>query len=251
MNHLLQKITVLVSLPLVMACLAGCLTTKSAGYAHPLRKNAKKKSAHADSTKTKQAVPSPAPQNLTFSNTTVATTDSARLRPGLVINVNVLVSGKKEIEAVGKRITDKGTIAIPLLGTVIVNDLTLEDLSVQLTEAYKEYFVNPQVIVDFMRDDNKEGLSPWGNVTVLGRVKKPGRISLPATRDLTLSGAIQQAGGFDTSAKESAIRITRRLPGGGVKTWEIDLHSVGAKGRIEDDIILEPDDVVFVPELIF
>jgi protein involved in polysaccharide export with SLBB domain len=177
--------------------------------------------------------------------------DSAKLRPGLVINVNVLVAGKNEIAATGKRITDNGTIAMPLLGTVQVSDQSLESFSTQLTSAYKEFYVNPQVIVEFVRDDNKEGLSPWGNVTVLGRVKKPGRISLPATRDLTLSGAIQQAGGYDTSAKENAIRITRKRPGGGVKTWEVDLRSVGAQGLIENDVLLEPEDVVFIPELIF
>ncbi len=182
---------------------------------------------------------------------TLVANDSARLRPGLVINVNVLVSGKNEITATAKRISDKGTIAMPLLGTVQVSDQSLENFSAQLTSAYKEFFVNPQVIVEFVRDDNKEGLSPWGNVTVLGRVKKPGRISLPATRDLTLSGAIQQAGGYDTSAKENAIRITRKRPGGGVKTWEVDLRSVGAEGLIENDVLLEPDDVVFIPELIF
>lgn len=182
---------------------------------------------------------------------TPSVTDSARIRPGLVINISVLVAGKKEIDASGKRISDDGSIVMPLLGKMLVGSLSLDDLSAQLTTAYKEYFVNPQVLVEFVRDDNREGLSPWGNVTVLGRVKKPGRVSLPATRDLTISGAIQQAGGFDTSAKEQAIRITRRLPGGGVKTWEIDLHSVGAKGLVENDIILEPDDVVFVPELIF
>jgi protein involved in polysaccharide export with SLBB domain len=85
----------------------------------------------------------------------------------------------------------------------------------------------------------------------LGRVKKPGRISLPATRDLTLSGAIQQAGGYDTSAKENAIRITRKQPGGGVKKWEVDLRSVGAEGLIENDVLMEPDDVVYIPQLIF
>ena len=193
----------------------------------------------------------PAHYNPATASVAVVSADSAKLRPGLVINVNVLVAGKNEITASGKRITDKGTIAMPLLGTVQVNDQTLETFSARLTAAYKEFFVNPQVIVEFVRDDNKEGLSPWGSVTVLGRVKKPGRISLPATRDLTLSGAIQQAGGYDTSAKENAIRVTRKKLGGGVKTWELDLRSVGAEGLIENDILLEPDDVVFIPEMIF
>jgi len=177
--------------------------------------------------------------------------DAAQLRPGLVININVLVAGKKEIDSMGKRVTDKGTIGVPLLGTVGVNGLTLDDLSAKLTTAYAEYFMNPQVIVEFVRDDNREGLSPWGSVTVLGRVKKPGKIIIPATRDLTLSAAIQQAGGFDTSAKENAIRVTRRRGDGSIQTREVDLRSVGAQGLVEEDIQLEPDDVVFVPEMVF
>jgi polysaccharide export outer membrane protein len=218
------------ALILVMALFSGCRTGVKVSPAHDLS--------------------SPKRPMKERSQTLVAN-DSARLRPGLVINVNVLVSGKNEITATAKRISDKGTIAMPLLGTVQVSDQSLENFSAQLTSAYKEFFVNPQVIVEFVRDDNKEGLSPWGNVTVLGRVKKPGRISLPATRDLTLSGAIQQAGGYDTSAKENAIRVTRKRPDGNVKTWEINLRSVGAEGLIENDILLEPDDVVFIPELIF
>lgn len=178
--------------------------------------------------------------------------EAVKLRPGLVLNVTVLVSGKKEIEEPGRRISDNSMITLPLLGAVkIKEDDTLDTLSLHLVELYREYFVNPQAIVDFMRDDNREGLSPWGNVTVLGRVKKPGRIAIPATRDLTVSAAIQQAGGFDTSAKDTAIRITHRKDSGAVTTREINLRAVGSKGQIEEDVILEPDDVVFVPELMF
>ena len=196
--------------------------------------------------------PSPNPSGVVSNRTPAAHDESVRLRPGLVLDVTVLVSGKKEIEEPGKRISDNSMITLPLLGAVkIKEDDTLDTLSLHLAELYKEYFVHPQAIVDFVRDDNKEGLSPWGNVTVLGRVKKPGKISIPATRDLTLSAAIQQAGGFDTSAKDRAIRITRRLPDGTMNTREVDLHSVGAQGLVEDDILLEPDDVVFVPELVF
>lgn len=171
-----------------------------------------------------------------------------RLRPGLVVNMTVLVSGKKEIEETAKRISDKGTMVLPLLGTLEVKDCTLEQLGDRLNGMYKKYFVNPQVIVEFVRDANAEGISPWGYVTVLGRVKNPGRIALPATRDLTVSGGIQKAGGFNTSAKTDAILVTRRTPDGKSTTREIDLNAVGADGRTEDDIVVEADDVVFVPE---
>ena len=196
--------------------------------------------------------PPPGPSGVVSNRTPAVRDEAVKLRPGLVLDVMVLVSGKKEIEEPGKRISDNSMITLPLIGSIkIKEDDTLDTLSLHLAELYKEYFVKPQAIVDFVRDDNKEGLSPWGNVTVLGRVKKPGKISIPATRDLTLSAAIQQAGGFDTSAKDRAIRITRRLPNGTMNAREVDLHSVGAEGLVEDDILLEPDDVVFVPELVF
>ena len=242
MNIARVSLLIWLVLPLLAAGLSGCLSLGKSS----LKASSSKTELHGTSNSDSRVS-----QNIKTNTSTPSSPDSAKLRPGLVINVTVLVSGKNEITANGKRITDQGTIAMPLLGTVAVSDSTLEDLSSRLTKSYKEYYVDPQVIVEFVRDDNKEGLSPWGSVTVLGRVKKPGRVSLPATRDLTLSGAIQQAGGYDTSAKENAIRVTRKRSGGGVNTWEVDLRSVGAEGMIENDIMLEPDDVVFIPEMIF
>lgn len=171
-----------------------------------------------------------------------------RLRPGLVLNMTVLVAGKREIEETGKRISDNGTLVLPLLGTVEVKGRSLDELSASLTSRYLKFFVNPQVIVEFVRDSNSEGISPWGYITVLGRVKNPGRIALPATRDLTVSGSIQKAGGFNTSAKMDAILITRHGSDGQSMTHEIDLNAVGADGRTDDDIVVDSGDVIFVPE---
>jgi hypothetical protein len=68
---------------------------------------------------------------------------------------------------------------------------------------------------------------------------------------MTISGAIQKAGGLDTSAKDSAIKITRPLPGGKSVQYEVDLRSVGSRGRVHDDLILKPGNVVFVSEMMF
>jgi polysaccharide export outer membrane protein len=175
----------------------------------------------------------------------------ARIRPGLVISFSLLVGGKVEFGEVTKRISDAGTLVLPLLGTVSAQDVTLEELGNQLVDRYSKYYVNPQVIVDFVRDSTGEGLSPWGHVTVLGRVKTPGRVSIPATRDLTVSGAIQKAGGFHTSARSEAILVTRRNAQGETTSREINLHEVGAGGRVSDDLVLQADDIVYVPEARF
>lgn len=178
-------------------------------------------------------------------------TEIAKLRPGLMVSMSVLVAGKKELDEPAKRISDAGTIVLPLLGELPVGDMTLSDLQNQLTVRYENYFVKPQVILEFARDIAGEGLSPWGFVTVLGRVKNPGRIAIPATRDMTVSGAIQKTGGYAPSAKDSAILVTRVLPDGRTETRTINLKAVGAAGRLEEDIVLEANDVVFVPEAMF
>jgi protein involved in polysaccharide export with SLBB domain len=177
--------------------------------------------------------------------------EEVKLRPGLVISMSVLVAGKKEIDEPSKRVSDGGTVVLPLLGEMEVADLTLNELQGKLTDRYKKYFIQPQVILEFVRDTDSEGISPWGFVTVLGRVSKPGRIAIPATRDMTVSGAIQKAGGFAPSAKDTAILVTRSFPNGKTEKRTINLRAVGTAGRLGEDIILEADDVVFVPEMMF
>lgn len=173
------------------------------------------------------------------------------LRPGLPLSVKVLVAGRAEVESAGIRISDRGSIVLPLVGAVPVSHLNLDELHDDLTTRYRRFFVDPQVIVDFARDGTSDGISPWGYVTVLGRVRNPGRVMIPATRDLTVSGAIQRAGGFDTSARVNAIRVTRRISEDETETRVINLIAVGADGRLEDDVLLIMDDVVFVPEARF
>ena len=175
----------------------------------------------------------------------------AKLRPGLMISMSVLVAGKKEIDEPFKRVSDAGALVLPLLGEMVVADMSLDELQAQLTRRYESYFINPQVILDFVRNTSEEGVSPWGFVTVLGRVERPGRIAIPATRDMTVSGAIQKAGGFSSSAKMNAILVTRSSPDGKTESRTISLYAVGVAGRLEEDILVEANDVVFVPEAMF
>ena len=63
--------------------------------------------------------------------------------------------------------------------------------------------------------------------------------------------AIQLAGGLADSAKDTAIKITRKTDGGAPKTIEIDLRAAASKGEVQNDILLEAGDVVYVPEKVF
>ena len=169
-----------------------------------------------------------------------------RVRAGLSLKITVLVDGKKEFEEPSRQVSSQGTLEVPLIGKVHVAGLTLHEAEVLLTERFKRYLVQPQVVVEY---DSSEGsnISPWGYVTILGRVRNPGKVPIPATRDLTISAAIQQAGGFDTSARDSNIRVTRQLPEGETRRIQVDLKAY-ARGDLDQDLLLKAGDVIFVPE---
>ncbi len=173
------------------------------------------------------------------------------LRPGLLVRVSVLVSGKREIDAEVRRVTDMNMLDLPLVGAVRVEGMTLSMLVADLQRRYQDFFINPQVTAEFVVDDRPDAISPWGSVIVLGRVRTPGRVNIPPTQDLTVSAAIQQAGGLDTSARASAIRVTRRTEDGKRQRITVDLSAIGQQGDTENDLLLRPGDLIFVPERIF
>lgn len=176
---------------------------------------------------------------------------SARLKPGLTLYVKVLVLGKTEIDEQNRRVSDEGFLMLPLIGSVKVDGMSLSDLAAELTERYRNFFRLPEVVVDYVMEQGTDAISPWGYVTVLGRVKRSGRVSIPPTKDMTVSAAIQRAGGLDSSARDSAIRVTRRKDDGTFETVQVDLRSVGSRGATGNDLMLRHGDVVFVPEMIF
>lgn len=169
------------------------------------------------------------------------------LRPGLTMNVQVLVTGRKEVDEKNRRISESGLITLPLVGDVHVAGVTVAEAQDVLRESYGRFFVAPQVILECLMESGDAAVSPWGHVTVLGRVKTPGHVNMPPTRELTVSRAIQLAGGLATSARSNAIRVTRTR-GDGTEHFDVNLDRIGARGKSKDDIQLLPGDVVYVPE---
>ncbi len=168
------------------------------------------------------------------------------IRQGLVLNVRVEVQGRWEVDEKAVRVTSEGEIHLPLIGSVAAGGLTLNALRDRVEQQYAEYYVNPRVAVDFVADEDRN-IFPWGTVTVLGRVKRPGIVPLPATQVLSVVAAIQAAGGFDTSADQRSIRIT----GSDDQTRRVNLRELGRTGRSTEDPLLREGDVVYVPEFLF
>ena len=83
-------------------------------------------------------------------------------------------------------------------------------------------------------------------VYVTGRVKKAGSYRITEGEKLTVYGAVLQSGGFDHFASLSRIHILRAMPDGTKAKIPVDIKEV-QRGR-KPDVILQPNDIVVVPE---
>jgi len=94
---------------------------------------------------------------------------------------------------------------------------------------------------------------PWGDalykvrgkIYVMGEVRQQGAVELLFNESLTAGKAILKAGGFGDFAYKEKVKINRP----GVKTpIEINMVNVFEKGKQDQDVVLEPDDTVYVPK---
>ena len=174
------------------------------------------------------------------------------IRAGHVVSVRVMSHNRIEVDEKALRVSVSGSVTLPLLRDVRLAGFTLERAKTVLTALYWEYVRNPAVSIDFaMPDRQAEMDSPWGYVTVLGCVKKPGQVSIPPTGRLTVTAAIQAAGGTDTGARTSNVQVSRPSLAEGERTLRLDLHGVVKENRPGGGLLLKNGDVIFVPEGLF
>lgn len=166
--------------------------------------------------------------------------------PGYRISVTVMIGDRVEVGPKDFMVSDRGELILPLLGRVPCEGLTINALHSRLAGMYGEFFADPEVFVAFAYSD--DGISPYGQVLVQGRVHREGWINIPPTRNLRLSHAIQRAGGFASSALRRKVAVTRRDDNGEQHKIIVDFKAIGKNGALEKDIILEPNDVVYVDE---
>lgn len=185
-----------------------------------------------------------------FSNGNQTATVQARvLEAGDGIEVSVEVDGNMEVALHRAELNHQGVVTLPLVGDVKVSGMKLAEARSAIAKTYGAYYVDPPVIMLTLMDSDMIG--EWGFVTVLGRVSKPGRVPLQSQSGMNLSAAIQAAGGFAPSAKQSDIRVTRVGTDGKKQKVSVDFEEIGESGNAEADIVLIDGDIIYVPERIF
>jgi polysaccharide export outer membrane protein len=84
---------------------------------------------------------------------------------------------------------------------------------------------------------------------IIGQVNKPGSYAIP-DREITLVEAIGMAGGFTRIASRNKTRIIR-VEEGVEKIIQVKVDAITKAGKKIQDVVIQPNDVVVVPESFF
>jgi len=147
------------------------------------------------------------------------------------------------------RVDAKGKINLPLVGEVKVSGLTVSEAQKAVENAYRDgrYLRDPQVTINVEAYAARE-------VSIQGQIRSPGRYPMPIETAMTVLELVTRAGGFTDTARGTAVNVTRVAPDGTKQVFTIDVDSL-LKGKdraniSDNSILLEPGDIVFVPERI-
>ena len=130
-----------------------------------------------------------------------------------------------------------GKISVPLVGEVDAVGLTTTELKDILVEKFSHYINSPSVSV-YTRQINSR------KIYVLGNVKKEGPV--PLLRPMTVLQALNEAGGLGEWAVKKKIYVLRKTDGKQVK-MPFDYSAVIKGKRLEQNVVLLPDDTIVVP----
>jgi protein involved in polysaccharide export with SLBB domain len=153
---------------------------------------------------------------------------SALLRPG--DSLTIALQGIPDPSMHSVQVDEQGLINLPYIGSVPASGLTSAELSQRIRQTYiaRNYYTSVDVSVTVTER----------YVYVGGEVAHPGRIIW--TPDLTLTKAIQAAGGFTLYAKEARVTLVRDR-----SAYEI--NATLAQRQPEQDPRLVPGDSLQVP----
>lgn len=158
-----------------------------------------------------------------------------RIGPGDVI----LVSVWREPDATQEvTVRSDGKISLPLIKEVEIAGLTPSEAEANLAEKFRKMIPGADVTVMVRAINSRK-------VYLVGAVRTVGPINMAAS--LTVLQAIAQAGGLTDFAKRKQIYILRHEGGKQVR-MPFNYDAVIKGEQIEQNIVLQPDDTVVVPQ---
>ncbi len=161
--------------------------------------------------------------------------DEYRLGPEDVLEVRVF-----ELDQLNRtvRVSGDATMDLPLIGSIPVRGLTLEEVAFEVAERLRNGFVqDPQVSI-FVKEFHSQ------NVSLLGAVSGPATYPLMGRRNLLQ--ILADAGGLSANAG-NVLFVFRQSDDGRSARLSVPLNELLIQGNPQWNIWLRPGDIVSVP----
>jgi polysaccharide biosynthesis/export protein len=158
-----------------------------------------------------------------------------RIQPGDVLEVQYRYSPEFNQTV---SVQPDGYVSLQIGGDVRVADLTVDQARQLILKKASERLRDPEATLIL-----KEFQKP--SFVVAGEVAKPGQVEMRGR--VTALQAIMLAGGFKEGAKSSQVIVFRRINTDMAEVKALDLKSIKRTSDLENDLTLQPGDMVFVP----
>lgn len=166
--------------------------------------------------------------------------DRHRLGPGDKLSFQILEDRDPPKQLM---VTDSGELDVPYVGRVLVAGKTCKQVAEELKKLLeKDYYYRATVVLGLDQISKTAG-----RVYIWGQVRNQGAIEIPTGENFTAGKAILRAGGFTDFANKKKVRLVRTQPDGTKQTFELNMEDILEKGKIEEDVTLQPDDFIIVP----
>ena len=163
--------------------------------------------------------------------------------PGDVLLVNV--NGKADLSSpglagggsnkvAGSRVDGSGHIRLPLVGSVAVVGLSLDQIEARLRQAFAAYLQDPWVVVEIAEYKSHP-------LYLLGQFKNAGIYYMD--RPLSLLNGLALGGGMLDTANLRSARLIRNG-----HTAPVDIYQLLREGSLEQNVWLKAGDTIYVPD---
>ena len=142
-------------------------------------------------------------------------------------------------------ITDSGDLEVPYLGLVHAAGKTCQQLAREIKGLLERKLYYKATVMISAEVINRARV--LGKVYVTGQVRNSGSFDIPAGETLTVSRAILKAGGFSDFSDKRNVRLFRRATSGD-RAFTVNVQEILGKGKLNEDVVLQPGDVIVVPE---
>jgi polysaccharide biosynthesis/export protein len=156
------------------------------------------------------------------------------LGPGDVIEITAWrhndLNRKVQVDASGK-------IYYPFVGEIDVSDMSIHKLREVVRSKISKIYNDPVIDINIVSMQSRR-------IYVLGEIARPGIFSL--SRPMDIFDAVGLSGGFTNDAKQEnifVIRGDRKEP----QIIKLDMKAAMRGGDLEQNIVLQSGDVVYVP----